>query len=505
VLYEDSQTVLDEVEAHLLGISHLETLLVKSAWRHTGGVVKYIKRGLREFFRHGVKFYCWQMTLLVACVVTASFVPQELRWAFAMLLPLALIFLPLFLTVFSVPSTYSHGGILIDDVKNAFTVIADKGFAREVLDVLKSNIEKLEQPSKQRVTRLQIMLGGAWAFWCYWFWNLPDPKSVVSTAGSGVVGLAVYSLALFIFFLLVQGYSKAHYVLYTSIYYAIDEHKWAALVNAPEALQSKALKPAATAEGDLFEALALRLSAAGDGLRPGQPLSFDCGERIKRLREESDITTSQFIELIGYPSEKWYGKVEEGRVDIEEAFLIKASEATGASLAWLKHGSGRVFETQSIRAFGHDAFRRIRELNPSELYLLIAEPTYGFHGIAYVEPHRWVNICFDVSLDFHNWWGDERCIPEIREFVESCFVEPGIHTWAYLVRGDLLSEGPAALDKHPKAITELLRRSRDARPLTRRQLLPAEGDTYDRQIDDGVIKNIREGFRLYGYPVSKAS
>jgi transcriptional regulator with XRE-family HTH domain len=505
MLYEDSQTVLDEVEAYIIGGSHLETPLVKSAWRHTGGIIKYIKRGLREFFRHGVKFYCWQLASLVACVVTASLVPHELRWVFSLLLPLASIFLPLFLTVFSVPSTYSHGGITPDDVKHAFTVITAKGFAREVLDVLKSNIEKLEQPSKQRVTRLQIMLGGAWAFWCYLFWNLPDPKSFLSTVGGGVTAFVVYSAFLLIFFLVVQGYSRAHYVLHTAIYLAIDEHKAAALLNAPQALESKALKPSTPAEGDMIEALTLSLNAAGDGLRPGQPIRFDCGERIKRLREDLGLMTSEFIEVIGYPSEKWYRRVEEGQADIEEAFLIKASEATGVSLAWLKHGSGRMFEAKNIRAFSGDAFRHIRELNPCELYLLINESTYGFHGIAYVKPHKWVNICFEVSLDFHTWWGDEHCIPEIREFVDSCFDEMGIRTSAYIARRGLLSQGPAALDRHPKAIVEMLRWSRDAQSVTRRQLLPDGRGTYEEQPDDPLIKNIREGFRLYGYPVHKAS
>lgn len=504
MLYEDSQTVLDEVEARLLGVSHLEMSLVRSVWRHTGGILKYIKRGLRELFRHGVKFYCWQMALLVACAATASFAPSELRWAFTLLLPLALIFLPLLLTIFSVPSTYSHGGITTDDVKYAFTVIAAKGFAKEVLDVLKSNIEKLEQPSKQRVARLQIILGGAWAFWCYLFWSLSEPKSLLSVMG-GMAGLAVYSVLLLISFLAVQGYSRAHYVLYTSIYFAIDEHKAAALVNAPEALESKALKPSASAEADLIEALTLSLNAAGDGLRPGQPLRFDCGERMKRLREDLALTTSQFIELIGYPSEKWYGRVEEGKTDIEEAFLVKASEATGASLAWLKHGSGRMFETKAMSTTGGDAFRHIRELNPCELYLLIDESSYGFYAIAHVSPYKWINVCFGVSLDFHTWWGDERCIPEIREFVESCFDEWGVRTSAYLVRGSLLSQGPAALDKHPKALVEMLRWSRDAKSLTWRQLLPSEAGTSEGQFDDPVIKNIQEGFKRYGYPVPKAS
>jgi transcriptional regulator with XRE-family HTH domain len=504
MLYEDSQVVLAEVEAHMLGVARVEMPLVRSVWRHTGGTLIFIKRGLREFFRHGMKFYCWMLGMLAVCAVAGSLLPPEVRSVFGLLLPLLLIFVPVFFTAFCVPSTYSHGGVMIDDIKHACAAIADKGFGREVLDVLKSNIEKLEQPTKQRVIRLQFILGGAWAFWGYCFWSLLDPQRTISAARSDLTPLAVYSVALFIFFLLVQGYSRAYYVLYTTVYLAIDEHKEAVLMNSPEALPAKALKPSASSEhdGDLIEELALRQSLAGDGLQLGQPIKFDCGPRLKRLREDLELSISQFIELIGYPSEKWYRKAEEGRAEIEEAFLVKVAEATGTSLAWLKQGSSRMFETASINATRGDAFDRIKELNPSELYLLIDELSYGFYGVACVKPYVWVNLCFGVSLNFHTWWGDEHCIPEIRRFLESCFDEPRFRSSAYLVGGEIMSQGLDALNMHPRAVVKMLRRSPDVKSLAWHQLLADEDVTYDWRFDNAVLTNIREGFRQHGSRVS---
>jgi transcriptional regulator with XRE-family HTH domain len=497
MLYEDSKAVLDEVEAYMMGVERMETPLVRSMWRHTFGTLIFIKRGLRELFRHSVKFYCWMVAMLMICAMAGRLLPPGARPGFVLLL---LIFVPVFFTTFCVPSTYSHGGIKTDEIKRACAIITAKAFAREVLDILKSNIEKLEQPTKQRVTRLQFMLGGVWGFWCYWSWELLDPKNAVSTAGDSFTLLAVYSLVLFILFLMIQGYSRAHYMLHTTIYFAIDEHKAAALINSPEALPAKALKPSASSENadDLIETLMLPHNLMGEGVRPGQPIKFDCGPRLKRLREDLELSTSNFIELIGYPSEKWYMRVEEGRAEIEEAFLIKAAEATGVSITWLKHGSTRMFESVSINAMCVDAFARIKELNPNELYLLIDESSYSFYGVACVAPHKWVNICFGVSLNFHTWWGDEHCIPEIRGFIKSCFDEPRVRMSAYLVGGDLLLQGLSTLDMHPRAIVKMLRRSPETQSLTWHQLLSDGEVTYERRFNNAVLTNIREGFRRYG-------
>lgn len=499
MLFEDSQVVLAEVEAYMLGVANVETPLVRSVWRHTGGTLVFIKRGLRELFRHSLKFYGWMLAMFVVCPIAGSLLPTEVRSWFGLLLLPLLTFVPTFFTTFCVPSTYSHGGITADEIKHACGVIMAKGFARETLDLLKSNVEKLEQPTKQRVTRLQIILGSGWAFWLYCLWSLFDPQSLISAAKGGLIPLSIYSVALFIFFLMVQGYSKASSVLYNTVYFAIDEHEAAALMNSPEALPSKALKPKADDEhdGDSIEALALRQMLMGDGLRHGQPIKFDCGTRLKRLREDLGLLTSQFTELIEYPSEKWYRKVEEGKVEIEEAFLVKAADATGISLNWLKHGTMRMFEDVRINVTSSNAFDYIKKLNPSELHLLIDETSYLFCGVARVEPHRWVNLCFGVALNFHTWWGSENCIPNIREFIESCFDEPGFQTNAYLVGGDLLSQSEDTVEIHPQALVKMMRYNSDVKSLAWHQLLTDDEVDDEWRLDNVALVNIRNGFRKH--------
>lgn len=237
MLYEDSQIILAEVEARMLGVSDLEMPLVRSAWCETGGPFKYIRRGLREFFRHGQKFYCWQFITLALCAITAILLPAEIRHIFSLPLTLAMLLAPMFFTVFSVPSTYAHGGVTSADVEHACSVISDRKMGGNSLEVLKANIEILEQPVKQRAARLQLMLAGLWGFWVYWFWSLPEPRNPVALTVGGIMELAIYSLLLLALFLSVQGYSKAHGVLFSTIYLAINELKEppsALLSSAPE-------------------------------------------------------------------------------------------------------------------------------------------------------------------------------------------------------------------------------------------------------------------------------
>lgn len=239
MLYEDSQIILASVEAHMLGVSELKSPFLKSMWCQTGGALKYIMCGLREFFRHGRKFYCWQFIMLAVCATIVSLLPIEARQLVSLPLTSLMLLGPVFFTAFPVPSTYAHGGVTSSDVEHAMSVISAIGVSGNALETLKANVEILEQPVKQRVSRLQLGLTGLWGFWGYWFWSFLQPSSPIAYTVGGVSALAVYSILLLTFFLLVQGYGNAHSVLFTTIRLAINEHMAAPKEPQP-ALQSEA-------------------------------------------------------------------------------------------------------------------------------------------------------------------------------------------------------------------------------------------------------------------------
>ena len=131
--------------------------------------------------------------------------------------------MPIFFTVFSVPSTYAHAGITAPDVEAARTAICRRGVTSiTTLEALKANFELLEQPVNKRLSRLQLVLAGLWGFLGFWFWNLFLPGRGSTWVGS-FAQFMISSAALLIIFLIIQGYTKAHSKLFSIIYIAINE------------------------------------------------------------------------------------------------------------------------------------------------------------------------------------------------------------------------------------------------------------------------------------------
>jgi hypothetical protein len=226
MIYQDAKSILAEVEARIISISTPERPSVKPLWRETGGPLKFTLYGLGEFFRHGRKYYCWQFVMMAVCGLTWSLLTDEMRGSFTLPLTLSFLLAPLFFTVFSVPSTYAHAGITVQEVESACTAICFRGIrSTNALDAFKAVIELLEQPVKKRVSRLQLVVAGLWSFWGYWLWSLLVPKSESALRIGGVAEFVSYSVALLIIFLLVQGYSKAHTKLYSIIHIAINEQR----------------------------------------------------------------------------------------------------------------------------------------------------------------------------------------------------------------------------------------------------------------------------------------
>lgn len=67
-------------------------------------------------------------------------------------------------------------------------------------------------------------------------------------------------------------------------------------------------------------------------------IHFDCGSRVKEIRNDLGLSVAEFIELISFPSERNWNEIEKGKKELGVSYLEQIHQITGASIDWLKYG-----------------------------------------------------------------------------------------------------------------------------------------------------------------------
>ncbi|MFQ2630238.1 hypothetical protein ACK30Y_05165 [Aeromonas caviae] len=140
---------------------------------------------------------------------------------------------------------------------------------------------------------------------------------------------------------------------------------------------------------------------------------YDCGNRIYEIRNELGISSSRFIELVDFNSEKELLIIESLAKEASSILTDEISKRTGVARRWIRHGEGNKYEIDYISTWGFDKLDVIKSWNPKSLYFLINKKTMSLVLLAHIHDLNWKIFGFSFSLDFWNWWGDEKYIPEI--------------------------------------------------------------------------------------------
>lgn len=145
--------------------------------------------------------------------------------------------------------------------------------------------------------------------------------------------------------------------------------------------------------------------------RQPEVIMFDCGNRIAEVRSELRLSSSEFIELLGFRSEKLYLSIEQQREEATVDLIERVSEKTGVSSTWLKHGRGPRYEVRRLIFDSTDStYEKLRSLNPEALYLTLDLEEFYLCGAAKLNTYRWQHLCFGVGLAFWTWVDEHQKI-----------------------------------------------------------------------------------------------
>lgn len=152
--------------------------------------------------------------------------------------------------------------------------------------------------------------------------------------------------------------------------------------------------------------------------KPNPEVEFErfycCGDRLKVLREEREISPSQFIDLVDHYSEKSLLRIESGEDEASLTLIKNVSNVTGAGVDWIRHGIDTKYASIKLPYYdSEESVQIVRSEKPKDLFMCIDVDELDLILVARCDEYRWQVYNFDYQLDFWRWYGDTHFIPQI--------------------------------------------------------------------------------------------
>lgn len=148
---------------------------------------------------------------------------------------------------------------------------------------------------------------------------------------------------------------------------------------------------------------------------------FDAGGRLRQVRDEVRLKTSEFVELLGLQSEKQYKAMESQSEEVPLAVLKKVSEKIGTSIEWLKHGIEPRYEIEFLylKTFEEVPQGFFSTHKPQDFILTLELKNLHVGLVA-----RTGTFCFEIyeteiSLKFWEWQDEHWAIPLFYKFLKA--------------------------------------------------------------------------------------
>ncbi|NPV01418.1 MAG: helix-turn-helix transcriptional regulator [Brevinematales bacterium] len=140
-------------------------------------------------------------------------------------------------------------------------------------------------------------------------------------------------------------------------------------------------------------------------------LYFDCGARIKEVREERNLLSSEFIELVGFGSEKELIEIENREKEATLEFLQVLSKNTSVELEWLKHGKYTKYDIKYFETSELDYF--IDKERHFTIYFCLEITEMNLLFLYAFTENKWICRKYFCDLNFDSWFDDHNKIKDI--------------------------------------------------------------------------------------------
>ncbi|MBK9207787.1 MAG: hypothetical protein IPL71_05595 [Anaerolineales bacterium] len=147
---------------------------------------------------------------------------------------------------------------------------------------------------------------------------------------------------------------------------------------------------------------------------------FDAGGRLRQVREEIGVKSSEMIELLGLQSERQYLTMERQAEEVPFSLLELVHKLTGVSLEWLKHEENPRYEIEAIyfNPINRD-LQYCDSLNPIEYFLTLEPKSLHTGLIVQTNKYCFQTIETGVNLNLWDWLEDHWAIPAFYKFLKA--------------------------------------------------------------------------------------
>jgi hypothetical protein len=227
--YEVAKSIVSGIEQLVIHEKSLELKLFDGLKRETIYPIKLLFKGCKIWYRDFAKFSLLSFLMLI---FVTWFSIQLSKGGGAALVPLILplvILVPMVLSMFSIPTTYSFCGVKHEYIELVVHILRKtKVRNNEQLSPIKSNIDAFENRVKTRIISLRMFMALCWTGFIYMYSEFT--KIIIETkklpTPDDVVPLSLILLSVLFLYISVESYSKANILIFRSAQLGCNEYEF---------------------------------------------------------------------------------------------------------------------------------------------------------------------------------------------------------------------------------------------------------------------------------------
>lgn len=185
---------------------------------------------------------------------------------------------------------------------------------------------------------------------------------------------------------------------------------------------------------------------------------FDCGAQMKIAREDIAYSTSAWIELIDFPSEKEWKAIESGEMEVEERYIQKVTDMTGISTVWLKHCQSDKYLYSIIYDSEIEEMKTKFADKYLDAYIAIEPKNMQIVLIIQISEFKYDILLLGYDFAFWSWFDDHHKIPRVCELLKK--IKQKFSPTGLIMTETQMRDLTISCDLHPSSILKEAESSR---------------------------------------------
>lgn len=229
-LYGQTLVLIQETERQVLTFRSAGAI-PDAIMRNVMFPIPFLQLGIAELFRPASK---WALTTILSLIVAAVLISNlGVTTETKSFIFLACTYLPLFLVIFAVPSTFAFDSIKETQIKSLADYIYSLGINDEdKIEALEENISNIAARTYARMRTLQWLIAALWAFFLYAMNQLNNislkiaPEQISKVVSDNINAFFIYGLVSLLSLLVILSYKKGNDAVFRRLQFAIQELKF---------------------------------------------------------------------------------------------------------------------------------------------------------------------------------------------------------------------------------------------------------------------------------------